>query len=200
MRKRQKNQKSERESRIDPRVKDILVLLAGGTFLVASLIMPSLPLILKPFLDEKRKQDENEWKKFNTWRLKQILKRMHQQKLVEITEKDGVPVVSISENGRRKLLKFNLEEIVLKDKKWDGKWRIIIYDIYTSKRWERELFRRTLKKLNFFKLQRSVYLTPYKCYEEIEYLRQVCNIGEEVIVLAVSGLENEAAYKQYFGI
>ena len=187
-------------TKIDPKVKQILILLGAGTFLAASIIMPNLPMVLKPFLDERRKKEANEWKKFNTWRLKQVLKRMHQQKLVDIVEQNDGYLVKISDNGKKKLLKFNLDEMELKNKKWDGKWRIIIYDIYTSKKQEAELFRKTLKRLKFLKLQRSVYLTPFRCYDEIEYLRQVCNIGKEVLILTVSGLENESAYREYFGV
>ena len=187
-------------TKIDPKVKEILILLGAGTFLAASIVMPNLPMLVKPFLDEKRKREENEWKKFNTWRLKQILKRMHQQKLVEIVERDNEQLVKISQNGRKRLLKFNLDEMKLKDQSWDGKWRIIIYDILTGKREEASLFRKTLKKLKFLKLQRSVYLTPYKCYDEIEYLRQVCSVNTEVLILTVSGLENEKAYREYFGV
>ncbi len=186
--------------KIDPKVKEVLMLLGAGTFLAASIVMPNLPMVLKPFLDEKKKREENEWKKFNTWRLKQVLKRMHQQKLVEIVENNEEHIVKISENGKKRLLKFNLDEMELKDQKWDGKWRIIIYDILTGKKEEASLFRKTLKRLKFLKLQRSVYLTPFKCYDEIEYLRQVCSINTEALILTVSGLENEKAYREYFGI
>lgn len=184
----------------DPRVKEILVLLGIGTFLAASIIMPGLPIALKPFLDAKRKREMNEWGIFNTWRLRQVLKRIHQQKLVEIVEKNGEQIVKITEKGKKKLLRFNLDKMELKNKNWDGKWRIIIYDILTDKRGEADTFRKTLKRLKFLRLQRSVYLTPFKCYDEIEYLRQVCNINREVQILTISGLENEKAYREYFGI
>lgn len=187
-------------TKIDPKVKEILILLGAGTFLAASLIMPGLPMAIKPFLDERRKREANEWKKFNTWRLKQVLKRLHQQKLIDIVEQDEGYLVKISNNGKKKLLKFNLDEMELKNKKWDGKWRIIIYDILTGKKEQANLFRRTLKRLKFFQLQRSVYITPFKCYDEIEYLRQVCEVDREVLILTVSGLENEKAYREYFGV
>lgn len=187
-------------NKIDPKIKDILILLGAGSFFAASLIMPGLPIALKPFLDEKRKREANEWKKFNTWRLKQVLKRLHNQKIIEIVETNGEHIVKISDRGKKRILKFNIDDIELNQRSWDGKWRIIIYDIYTGKKQERELFRKTLKRLKFLKLQKSVYLTPFKCYDEIEYLRQVCNIENEVLILTVSGIENESAYKEYFGV
>lgn len=191
--------KATQQTKIDPRVKDVLLLLGTGAFLAASILIPGLPIVVKPFLDEKRKREADEWKRFNTWRLRQVLKRMREQKLVEIVEENGIQIVKVAENGRRRLLKFDLEKMTIENKKWDGKWRIIIYDIFTGKKQERELFRRTLQKMKFYRLQKSVYLTPFPCKDEIEYLRQVCNVGNEVLILTVSGIENEHAYKEYFG-
>lgn len=54
--------------------------------------------------------------------------------------------------------------------------------------------------MNFHQLQKSVYLTPYKCQKAIEYLREYFNLGEEVLLLEVNKLENEAHLKQYFGL
>lgn len=35
-------------------MRDVLILVGGGAFLVASVVMPGLPMILKPFLGMKR--------------------------------------------------------------------------------------------------------------------------------------------------
>lgn len=183
------------ERKINPKVKDVLVLLGAGTFLAANLVVPGLPFVLKPILEEKRRRDQKEWEKFNLWRLRQVIKRFREQKIVEVS--DGV--VKITEKGRQKLLRFNLEEMELK-RKTDGKWRLIIYDIADLRREQRENFRFMLKKLKFLKIQKSVYLTPFICDDEIEYLRQLFGIGEEVLVMKISGVENEQAYRNYFGV
>ncbi len=182
-------------TKVDPRVKDILMLLGAGAFLTASLVMPGLPIAVRPYLDHKRKNEEKEWEKFNLFRLKQVIKRLERQKDVEIIGE----AVKITKKGRQKLLKFDLEQMELK-RKTDGKWRLIIYDISNLRKPQRELFRDMLKKLQFLRLQESVYLTPFICEEEIEYLRQVFDIDREVQVLKVTGIEYEDQYKKYFGI
>lgn len=184
----------------DPKIKDVLSLLGVGAFLAGSILIPGLPLVAKPFIDTKRKKEANEWKRFNTWRLKQVVKRLQAQKYIEVAETSDGHVVRITEKGKQRLLQYDLGTLSITNKKLDGKWRIIIYDVQDAHRSSRDLFRKTLRKLDFFQLQKSVYLTPYPCNDEIEYLRQVCSIGTEVIVLTVSGLENEQAYKEYFGI
>ncbi|MBI2327767.1 hypothetical protein HYU92_05620 [Candidatus Curtissbacteria bacterium] len=196
--------KNTHQPKIDPKVKDVLLLLGTGTFLAASIFFPGLPMAAKPIIEivkeSQYQKRQKEWAKFNPWRLKQIVKRLQQQKLVEIIDKNGIPAVKITKQGKQKILKYNLDEIELDKTSWDGKWRIIIYDIFSKKRQERELFRKTLRHMEFFKLQRSVYLTPYPCRDQIEYLRQVLSIPSEVIIITVSGIENEIAYRQYFGL
>ena len=85
-------------------------------------------------------------------------------------------------------------------RKTDGKWRVIIYDFANLKRYQRDIFRDMLQKLQFLRLQESVYLTPFVCDNEIQYLREVFEIGNEVLVLKVKEIENEQIYKKYFGI
>lgn len=188
------------DKKLDPKVKNVLLLVGAGSFLAASVLMPGLPLLAKPFWDKKREEEANAWKKFNKWRLRQVLKRLYDQKLVEIYETGEGYTVKVTEKGRRRLLKYNLDDLILTDKKWDKKWRIIIYDVDESKKTLRNVFQKMLRKLEFLQLQKSVYLTPYPCENEVEYLRQIYGIGREVVLLTITGLENEQAYKEYFGL
>jgi len=190
--------------KIDPKTKEVLMLLGAGAFLAASIIFPGLPMAAKPFIDVVKEADRNkrqkEWEKFNLWRLRQVIKRMQSSKLVEVKEEKGVPIIKITHKGKQKLLRYKIDEMVLDESNWDGKWRLIIYDVQTGKRANSEMFRTMLNKLRFLKLQKSVYLTPFKCEDEIEYLRLLFEIGNEVQILKVGSLENEAAYRRYFGI
>jgi DNA-binding PadR family transcriptional regulator len=190
----------EAGNKLSPKTKDVMLLLATGAFVAGSIIIPTLPFLAKPIINAKRKKEDNEWKKFNQARLKQVLKRLHKAKLVEVVYEDNSPVVRISEKGRKKLLRYDLDTVTLKKEKWDGKWRLVIYDIFSAKRSERYLFQTALKKLQFLRVQKSVYLCPYPCFDEIEYIRQLYGLGGEVTVLTVTGLENQQAYKEYFGL
>lgn len=163
--------------------------------LTSGILMPGTAVIYKEFTKYQRKKEQDQWDKSNLWRLKQLLKRLERQKVVAI---NGNQIV-ITNKGKRKLLKYDLETMTL-TQKIDGKWRIIIYDIADMKKQERELFRSMLRKLHLLQLQESVYLTPFVCDNEIEYLRQRFNIGNDVMVIKVAGIENESAYKKYFGI
>jgi len=66
------------------KVQDVLRLVGAGAFLAASIAIPSLPQVFLPFLNT----DEYEaFKRFNFPYLKRTLKRLEEQKLVEIEDK-----------------------------------------------------------------------------------------------------------------
>lgn len=189
---------------LSPKVKDVMLIIGATGFVVASLVFPALPMALKPLLDYKRRKEFEDqkkyWNKYNPYVLRQTIKRLQQQKVVEITYENGEQIIKLTEKGRTKLLKYRIEDMAIKNQKWDGKWRLIIYDVPTYKELQRNMFRRFLRKMQLLKLQKSVYLTPYECQKEIEYLRQLFGVGEEVIYLTVQNIENDTAYRKYFGL
>lgn len=110
-------------------------------------------------------------------------------------------VVRTTNKGKRKFLKYKLEELKIQQpKNWDGKWRIVAYDVPKERKFARDALRKTLKRLGFLRLQKSAYLYPYPCNDAIEFLRELYGIGENVTLLTVGYLENEEAYRDYFDI
>lgn len=194
----------KKEEKEYPSTKEIVCLLGVGTLLVASIAMPGLGVAAGAVLRAKRKHDREQnqkaWKKFNLKLLKRNLKRLQEQKMVEIIEEKGQEVVKLTKRGHGRYLRFRLEDWSTKRKWWDGKWRLVMYDISRLKKRQQENFRHILKQMNFFPLQKSVYLTPYKCQEAVEYLREYFNLGEEVLFMEVIKLENERIYKDFFGV
>lgn len=187
-----------------PSTKEIIYLLGMGVLLLGTILMPGLGYTAGAIARAKResdwKQKQKEWKKFNLHLLKRNLKRLRDQRVVEIIQENGQQIIKLTQKGHTKYLKFKLEELSLKGGRWDGKWRIVIYDISKFKKNQQSAFRNILKYINFLPLQRSVYLTPYSCEEQIFYLREYFEVGEEVILIRADRIENEDFYKQYFGL
>lgn len=187
-----------------PTNKEILLLLGVGTLLAASVVVPGLTVAAGAIIKAKSKHDwvknQKAWKKFNAPLLRRNLRRLYNQKLVEVVEEKGQEVVKLTQKGHTRYLRYQMEDWSNTNRAWDGKWRIVMYDISRLKKSKQESFRRMLKQMNFWPLQESVYLTPYKCQKAITYLREYFNIGEEVMILEVNKLENDLYYKQYFGL
>jgi len=187
-----------------PTTKEILYLLGLGFLLTSSVVMPGALVVVKSILEFKeeneRRRAEKEWQKFNAAHLRRNLKRLKDQKVVEFIKENGEEVIKLTSKGKTKFLRFQLKELSLRESEWDGKWRLVLYDISKFRRNQQEQFRRLIKGMNFFPLQKSVYLTPYPCTEQIAYLREYFSISDEVILIRADSLENEQIYKEYFGL
>ena len=101
--------------------------------------------------------------------------------------------------------KGQLEALFIKAKlpfreKWDGKWRLIVFDIPEEARLRRDQFRKLLKINQFKKLQQSVFISPYPLSREaIEYLEQ-SKLIENIRIMRVDEMDNDAELRQSFGL
>ncbi len=182
-------------------VRKILTLLGVGTVLSLALISPTAIVLAKPFLDEKRRQDRETWKQFNSRYLRSTIKRLRKKKLVTIEERDGEKIVILAKYGKQRIVKYSLDNLTIdKPKVWDSRWRLVIYDVPKQKRHLRDLFRETLKSLGFYQLQESVWLYPYPCEPQITFLREYYGVGNEVVYVVATTLEDDAPYRTYFGL
>lgn len=188
--------------KLSPTTKQILYLAGIGAFILGTLIFPQLPRLLKGRnLNFEDFLVEEEWEKFDKARLKQKLKILYKQRMVRIYRTGDRFAIQITKRGRRKLLRYKLEDLkIQKPEKWDGKWRIVAYDIPKEKKSAGDMLRRTLKQLEFFELQKSVYLYPYPCTDVVEFVRELYGVGEHVTLLTVGYLEDEIVYKEYFDL
>ncbi len=90
---------------------------------------------------------------------------------------------------------------IKKTKKWDGKWRIIIFDIAQLKNLYRNIFRGKLKELGFYPLQKSVWVCPYNCKDEIDLLRVFFELNEkEVRLITADDIENDGFLRKVFNV
>lgn len=134
---------------------------------------------------------------YNPFYVKRTLDRLTKQHFIEKQEGEYV----LTTEGKRWLLKYTLAELAIpKPAKWDGRWRMVIYDVARNKASQRTLFRGTLKQLGFFNLQESVWIHPYPCEKEIHFLRDFCGMGENVIYIIAHKIENDGTYRKHFGI
>ncbi len=118
-------------------------------------------------------------------------------------KKEGHDVrISLTAEGKKRAGKYQIDELKIeKPKKWDGKWRVIIFDIPNSKNIIRNIFRRKLKEFNFYPLQKSIWAYPYPCKEEVGFIRKFLGASEkEIQVLEVSKMEKDNFLRKIFKI
>jgi hypothetical protein len=193
-----KFQKEERETKYAP-VKEILSYLAKGGYMAAVLVMPGLGRLAPDVFGTRI--DYDRWKHYNYSYLKRSLKRLRDQKMIEVKGSGKKAVIKITNAGKTKVLDYALSQMgTKKPGVWDGKWRIVIYDIPSKKRKLQDLFRKKLKQLGLVALQKSVYITPYDCERDIEFIKKYFGVGEGVLFFTVSKFDNDKPWREYFGL
>ena len=112
-----------------------------------------------------------EWKKLNHKELRDGITYLYRLGDVEKDEnKNGLITLFATKKGKLKALDFKLENIKNKKEKWDGRWRMVAFDIPEKYRKGRDSLRWKLKKIGFCEMQKSVLITPYDCEAEIRIL------------------------------
>jgi len=87
---------------------------------------------------------------------------------------------------------------VKKPRKWDGRWRVLAFDISEKRRYLRKRIRSVLYSVGFVRLQDSVWIYPYDCEDMMTLLKADLKIGKEVLYLIVDSLENDKEYRKHF--
>ncbi|MDO8729389.1 MAG: hypothetical protein Q7K26_05945 [bacterium] len=87
-----------------------------------------------------------------------------------------------------------------KPKKWDRKWRVIIFDIPENKRKVRDLIRHLFHQAGLRRLQDSVWAYPYDCEDILTLLKTDLGVGKYVLYLIVDELENDKHLREDFDL
>jgi DNA-binding transcriptional regulator PaaX len=173
-------------------VKDILswLMLAGAVYIAAS-----SPYFVRNLLKEFKK-----WQKYPKKKITDTFYNLKRRGLIKIEQKRGQIYISLTEEGKKRAGRFQIDALKIKrPKKWDGKWRIVIFDISQLKKIHREAFRGKLKQLGFYPLQKSVWVHAFDCQAEIELLREFFGLTEKEIRLIIAEkIENDQELKKFF--
>lgn len=143
-----------------------------------------------------------EWQKISRQSLPRSVKLLENKKLVKLVRRsDGVFVTSLTRAGEERATLVRLTELKLPIlKRWDGLWRVVIFDIPEKKRKVRNVLRECLKQWGFEELQRSVFIIPNPCRDAVELLIHANCVEKEVRFLEVKHLSNDQKVRKLFGL
>ncbi len=109
--------------------------------------------------------------------------------------------VELTAKGREKLREWEKCDYKLpRLKQWDGKWRVLIFDIPEKRKVLREKLRNTLHSIGFKWLQDSVWIYPFDCENFITLLKADFKIGKDVLYLIAEAVENDRKLRDYFEV
>lgn len=182
--------KIENKIRITKNKKLLLdVLLAIGGLSVA-LMTPNMLWAFKKLGLDKKFGAKQKYSFFRT------IKNLEKSDFVKKCIKNGKEFYILTEKGKL----FADSNIVLKNKKWDKKWRMVIFDIPEKIRDLRNKVRNSMRAWGFYLLQDSVWIFPYPCEEYLTLLKVDLSIGKEILYVVADAIEADQKARKFFGL
>ena len=126
------------------------------------------------------------------WRFYELVKQKY---IIRAKDKDGRHFWRLTTKG------MNIAELLafkLKKKKWDKRWRILIFDIQEDRKKYREFLRRKLKELGFYQLQKSVWATPHPIPESFAWFLNDYKLADAVHYIVAEEVSNDKRLKIFF--
>jgi len=167
--------------------KIILGVIAVAGVLSIALIAPNVFIIVKIFRgkNDYRFRDQ----------VKKSLKRLEQRGSVVIVKGR----VKLTSKGRKELLFYEIKKKIIKHpKRWDKKWRVVIFDVWEKRRNIRNEMRVYLSQMGFVRLQNSVWIYPYECEEAVELFKIHYKLRSAVNYLVVERIDDDKKFKKIF--
>ena len=169
--------------------KEIAFGLATGGLLVTAMALPNIAQVMKIFKAKSRNEK---------LRIRRAIESLQKYDLVEVVPGSSYieQKIRLSRAGKE-LLEF--DSLSLKNlKKWDGKWRVILFDIPEEYSKARRALSLKLRELGCYHYQNSVFIYPHDCSEEIRFIKEFFGVGGFIKIILAERLEEQDKVEDFF--
>ncbi len=184
-------QKARSERRWGTFQKAMLTAVVLGSVVVVAATIPNAAQLLRFFPGYKKGA------RFN-YQTKTALGRLAAKGLITFVEEDGKRYARITEKGERILQMETERTAIAKKRKWDRRWRVVIFDVPEKRKSVRASLRRFMGEYGFVRLQDSVWIYPYDCEDLIALAKTNFRIGADVLYMIVEQLERDKHLREHF--
>lgn len=141
-----------------------------------------------------------EWDDINKRSLDQAIYSLYKSKLVSTKDNhDGTLTLVLSKDGERLALTYNIENMEIKTPAhWDGRWRIVMFDVPEKFKRVRDALRMHLKSMGFYEFQKSVFVHPYPCAKEIDFIIELYLARKYIRFIVATDIDNALELKRHF--
>lgn len=176
--------------------KFLLAFIALGGVTVAGAVAPAMFTAIKNTRRRKRYSEKQ---------IRDAYYNLKKKNLIEIIEEgDEKFKVKITKKGAEKVREFSYDALeISKPEQWDKKWRILIFDIPTKPKiynQARNALRDKIKDLGFYQMQKSVWVFPYECEEEILFIAELFQVQKHIEIITAEKVLHEDILKRKFGL
>ena len=172
-------------------VRTILTGLLAGGVIVSAFALPNVIQLMSLFPDTTKARRQH---------IKRAIKRLEERKLIRARKEEDYPLMLTAE-GEKKAREFDIEDVtIFQPKKWDGKWRLVMFDVPEKHKRARQALSFQLTRLGLAEYQKSVYICPYPCKEEVDFVAEVFEIRRYIRHFTVEEPEEELDLMREFGL
>jgi len=174
--------------------KFLLMTVALGGIAFAGALAPGMLGFSKSFKKSRKYSDQQ---------LKNAFYNLKKRKLIEIVQEgDGKIKVRLTNRGKERVREFSFESLFIKKPlRWDRKWRILIFDIPAKPKifnQAREALRSKIKELGFLQMQKSTWIFPYECEDEILLVAELYHVQKYIEIITAERILHEDIMKRKF--
>jgi|SRR3989344_9096789 len=129
---------------------------------------------------------------FSRKQIQRSLYYLKNKKFIAFPARTPLDRIVLTKLGINRLNEIKFEKLQIKPQPWDGKWRLLTFDVPEDQYARRDIFRRKLKELGFFHFQRSVFIIPHPCAKEINMITEYLRISPNVHLLTADRFHGDS--------
>ena len=126
------------------------------------------------------------------------LKRLERKHLVGVKLRGAAEGWHLTDEGGKAAGRRRMKLAQARARRWDRKWRLIIFDIPERIRRRRDFLRRELQSLGLHQLQKSVWVAPYSFPEEFFVIMGELDLGKHFRIVTAERIEDDCDLKDIF--
>src|SRR3989344_5152597 len=124
---------------------------------------------------------------YNDRKIAQAASGLRRYRFIRYVKEEKEKIYKLTPKGEAKIQTIIIDDIEFKNqKRWDGKWRLVMYDLPIRFKKARDAFRFKLKDLGFFQFQKSAWIYPYPCEGEILFVADFYGVRKHIEILEVN--------------
>ena len=141
-----------------------------------------------------------EWEAINQRALKNAIRNLYKSHIVYAKDNDdGTTSMVLTEKGHEKAFTYDIDSIFIKPmKRWDEKWRLVTFDVPEKFKKARNSLSLTLRKMGLYRLQKSVFVHPFECKDEIDFVTEFWNVRPFVRYVVTHSIDNDLHLRDIF--
>lgn len=125
--------------------------------------------------------------------------RLKQKGYLKTSKKNNQTIFELTDAVKKHLAAF--EKLTLKYRtpaKWDGRWRLVSFDVPETQRKYRDTLRWKLKRLGLEQFQQSIWVSPYPLEDDFQQIIMEGGLQDRVLIIDTDRMPNEIKWKRRF--